>query len=82
MSDLPENPFGHKLRGRRAIAAYYLQDESPRAQRRISALLGEVRAENRLPHFVDGDGQPTSFTKWLDDFQLTRAKHLAPAASL
>jgi hypothetical protein len=73
---IPISPFGTKLRGRREIAAYYLQDTSPQAIRRISALLGEVREENRIPHGTDGDGQPFSFSKWLDDFQLARAKHL------
>jgi hypothetical protein len=74
--DIPKSPFGRLLRGRRAIAGYYLQDDSPQAVRRISALLGEVRKENRLPHFIDGDGQPSTYTVWLDDFVRTRAKHL------
>jgi hypothetical protein len=73
---IPISPFGTKLRGRREIAAYYLQDTSPQAIRRISALIGEVREPNRIPHGIDGDGQPFSYTKWLDDFQLSRAKHL------
>ena len=63
----------------REIARYYLQDDSDKATRRIAALLGEVRPENRLPHFVDGDGQIVSYTKWLDDSVLARAKHLSTA---
>jgi hypothetical protein len=82
MSDtVPKSPFGRLLRGRRAIASYYLQDDSQQAVRRISALLGEVREENRLPHFIDGDGQPSTYTGWLDDFVRTRAKHLVDAES-
>jgi hypothetical protein len=76
MSDLPQSPFGAKLNGRRAIAAYHLQDDSKRALRRITALMHEVRKENRIPYFIDGDGQPASYTKWLDDFVRARAKYL------
>ena len=76
MSDVPESPFGRKLRGRREIAAYYLQDTSRPAIRRIAALIGEVRQHNRIPHFIDGDGQICSYTKWIDDFIRSRAKHL------
>jgi hypothetical protein len=81
MSDnIPQSPFGRKLRGRREIAVYYLQDDSERAVRRVSALLGEVREENRIPYFIDGDGEPASYTGWLDDFQLARAQNLPVAA--
>jgi hypothetical protein len=80
MSDIPPSPFGRKLRGRREIAAYHLQDDSPQAIRRISALISEVREENRIPHIIEGDGKPTSYTGWLDDFQRSRAKYLPSAA--
>ena len=72
----PKSPFGRFLRGRRAIALYHLQDDSPQAVRRIAALLSEVREENRLPHFTDGDGHPCSFSGWIDEFVLSRARHL------
>lgn len=72
----PVSPFGTRLTGRRAIAAYYLEDPSPQGVRRVSALMGEVRAENRIPHGHDGDGQPFSYTGWLDDYARNRAKYL------
>jgi hypothetical protein len=82
---IPTSPFGTKLRGKAALADYYLQDRSPQAVRRIGALCNEVREENRIPHFIDGDGEVCSYTKWLDAFQLARAKHLvvvdAPAGN-
>jgi hypothetical protein len=83
MNDItvPNSPFGAKLRGRRAIALYHLQDDSPQAIRRISALMGEVRPENRIPHGIDGDGQPFSYTGWLDDYQRARAKYLVSPMS-
>jgi hypothetical protein len=77
MSDVvPKSPYGVFLRGRKAIARYHLQDDSPQAIRRVAALLSEVREENRLPSFRDGDGRVCSFSHWIDGYVRERAKHL------
>jgi len=72
---VPSSPFGMKLRGRGQIAAYHLGEDTERNRRRITALMGEVRPENRIPHGRDGDGQPFSFTGWLDAYVLKRCKN-------
>jgi hypothetical protein len=76
---VPSSPFGVKLTGRGQIAAYHLGSDTERNRRRITALMTEVREENRIPHGRDGDGVPFSFTGWLDNYSLRRAKHLEAA---
>jgi hypothetical protein len=73
-SIVPVSPFGTKLRGRGEIAAYHLGADTPQT-RRISALMSEVRPENRIPYGYDGDGQPFSFTGWLDEYAVSRRKN-------
>jgi hypothetical protein len=77
---IPPSPFGIKLIGRARIALYHLGRDDQRACRRISALMSEVRPENRIPHGHDGDGQPFSYTSWLDAYALKQAKNLVDAA--
>jgi hypothetical protein len=74
---VPPSPFGVKLTGRGKMAEYHLGEDNERNRRRITALMTEVREENRIPHGRDGDGQPFSYTGWLDAYTLKRAKHLA-----
>lgn len=78
---VPPSPYGTKLAGRKAIAAYWLGDPTSKGERRISALMAEVRPENRIPHGIDGDGQPYSYTRWLDEHARSRAKYLPPSVS-
>jgi hypothetical protein len=77
---IPTSPFGVKLIGRGQIAEYHLGVDNERNRRRITALMTEVREENRIPHGRDGDGQPFSYTKWLDHYALARARHVVDAA--
>ena len=74
-STVPPSPFGHKLIGRGAIALYFLGQDTPQTRRRVSALMSEVRPENRIPYGYDGDGQPFSFTAWLDEYSLKRLRN-------
>jgi hypothetical protein len=80
-ASIPSSPFGTKLIGRGQIARYHLGADNARNRRRITALMGEVRPANRIPHGRDGDGQPFSYTGWLDSYALKRAKNLPEAAS-
>jgi hypothetical protein len=76
--NLPTSPFGTLLPGLAAMALYFLGSATKKDIRRISALTSEVREENRLPFFISGDGQPSSYTGWIDNYVLSRARHLVP----
>jgi hypothetical protein len=69
------SPFGKKLTGRGAIAAYHYGQDTPQNRRRISALMREVREENRIPYGIDGDGRPFTYTRWLDEYDLSRCQN-------
>jgi hypothetical protein len=60
------------LTGRGAIAAYWLGADTPKNRRRVTGLLHEVKPENRLPHGIDGDGTPFTYSHWLDQHALVR----------
>jgi hypothetical protein len=72
---IPASPFGTKLSGRGAIAAYWLGEDTPPNRRRVSALMNEVREENRIPYGIDGDGVPFSYSGWIDQYALSRCRN-------
>jgi hypothetical protein len=67
------------LRGRAAIAEYYLGEVTATSLRRITALLNEVQEDERLPHYREGGGLPVSRKSWIDDYTRRLAKYLPVA---
>jgi hypothetical protein len=63
------------LRGRGEIAAFYLGSDTSKTRRRITALMREVRPENRIPFYLDG-GVPCSCKSWLEQRARDRAHNL------
>lgn len=66
------------LRGRRAIAEFYLGESTPEALRRITTLLNQAPQDQRLPHYREG-GMPVTRKSWLTKHTADKAKYL-PAA--
>lgn len=66
------------LRGRRAIALFYLGHDGPEELRRITTLLNQAPKDQRLPHFREG-GLPVTRKSWLTKHIADKAKYL-PAA--
>jgi hypothetical protein len=77
-SRIEENLADDLLRGRRAIALFYLGGDGPEELRKITSLLNQVPKDQRLPHYREGN-VPVSRKTWLRQHTTRLAKHL-PAA--
>jgi hypothetical protein len=74
-----DNLGDDRLSGRAAIAEYYIGNSSPEALRRVTALLNEVKIEDRIPHYREA-GKPTSFKSWIKQWTLERRERVLAKA--